>query len=589
LAFFIKKLYDINKIIKLYFMKKCIILAVILLSFAFGSFALAEQIDSYDVNININPDASINVSEKIQYDFGDLERHGIFRYIPIKYKARGGNFKLRISDISITDENGSPYNYEISYPGDNIQFKIGDADVTITGKHTYFINYTIKRAINYFADHDELYWNATGTEWPVEILKSSATITLPEKIQIDKLQETCSSGPYGSTSPCTDKTYHLANENTFSSNSITFSQESLNPNEGLTIVFGWPKGIVKQPTVAETTIETLKDNWIMFLPLLVIIWLFYHWYTRGRDPEGRKTIIAEFDAPDKLTPFELGTLMDEKADNKDISAELIYLATLGYLKITKEKGDYKFTKLKDESTLTNEFDKKLMAAIFEGKTEASLSDMEEVFYSNLNTLKTQIYQSLTDKSYFRARPDKVRLTYRIIGIVLICLGFAIIGIWGILGFVSFAISGILPLVFASFMPARTLKGVLAKEHTLGLKEYLVVAEKARLEFHNAPEKNPDLFEKLLPFAMALGVEKKWAKQFENIYNTRPDWYSDPNVSTFNSIALVDNLLSFRSEANSTFVSMPTGSSSGSTSWSGGSGFSGGFSGGGGGGGGGGSW
>ncbi|OGY41857.1 MAG: hypothetical protein A2Y82_05370 [Candidatus Buchananbacteria bacterium RBG_13_36_9] len=562
-------------------MRKYIIFWVILLSFAFGTLAFAEQIDSYDVDIKINPDASINVSEQIQYDFGDLERHGIFRYLPIKYKARGGNFKLRISDISITDETGSTYNYVVTYPGDRIQFKIGDADILITGKHTYVINYTIKRAINYFADHDELYWNVTGDEWPVPILKSSASIILPQEFPTSKLQATCYRGTYGSTALCTSQALDTMG--------VAFSQDLLNSNEGLTVVFGWPKGIVNQPTVVETFLETLKDNWIMFVPLLVLIWLFLHWYTRGRDPEGRKTIIAEFDAPDKLTPFEIGMLMDEKADNKDISAELIYLATLGYLKISKEKGDYKFIKLKDENDLTNEFDKKLMADIFGGKTEVDLSDMDEVFYKNLNELKTQIYQATTDKGYFRSRPDKVRLTYYTIAVVLAVIGFSIAGIWGWLGIVSFIISAVIVAIFASFMPARTLKGVLAKEHTLGLKEYLVVAEKARLEFHNAPEKNPELFEKLLPFAMALGVEKKWAKQFADIYNTKPDWYSDSGTSTFNAMSLINSLSSFRSEANSTFVSMPASSGRGSTSWSGGSGFSGGFSGGGGGGGGGGSW
>ena len=223
------------------------------------------------------------------------------------------------------------------------------------------------------------------------------------------------------------------------------------------------------------------------------------------------------------------------------------------------------------------------------KIEADLSDMEDVFYKNLSSLKTQIYQAVTDKGYFRTRPDKVRLTYQIIGVVLICFGFTIAGIWGFLGVISFIISGILPIIFSVYMPSRTLEGVLAKEHILGLKEYLTVAEKARLEFHNAPEKGPDLFEKLLPFAMALGVEKNWAKQFENIYNTKPAWYNDSSTSTFNSLSLVNNLRSFSSEANSTFVSIPASSSSGSSSWSGGSGFSGGSSGGGGGGGGGGSW
>jgi len=109
---------------------------------------------------------------------------------------------------------------------------------------------------------------------------------------------------------------------------------------------------------------------------------------------------------------------------------------------------------------------------------------------------------------------------------------------------------------------------------------LEVAEKDRINFHNAPEKNPELFEKLLPYAMVFGVEKRWSKQFDGIYNKRPDWYSDPSGRVFTALILTDSLNSFRTVASSTMASK---------AGSGGSGFSGGGVGGGFGGGGGGSW
>src|SRR4030042_6015119 len=117
-------------------MKK--ILLVLFFSFFLALPAFAqEKIDSFDVNIQVNQDATINVSEKIQYNFGVEERHGIYRDIPIKYNRDGNNFNLRISDISVTDEKDHPYNYEISYYGDNMDLKIGDADLLITGVKTY--------------------------------------------------------------------------------------------------------------------------------------------------------------------------------------------------------------------------------------------------------------------------------------------------------------------------------------------------------------------------------------------------------------------------------------------------------------------
>jgi uncharacterized membrane protein len=124
----------------------------------------------------------------------------------------------------------------------------------------------------------------------------------------------------------------------------------------------------------------------------------------------------------------------------------------------------------------------------------------------------------------------------------------------------------------------TSKGVMAREYILGLKMYLQVAEKDRLEFHNAPKNNPETFEKLLPYAIALGVEEEWAAQFKDLKLASPEWYSDQSQGNFNAAIFVSSLHNFSNSL------VPTSKSGGSSGFSGG-----GFSGGGGGGGGGGSW
>ena len=92
-----------------------------------------------------------------------------------------------------------------------------------------------------------------------------------------------------------------------------------------------------------------------------------------------------------------------------------------------------------------------------------------------------------------------------------------------------------------------------------------------------------MFERLLPFAVAFGVERIWAKRFESLNITQPNWYHSYSSSHFSSYMLVNSLnSSFRSI---TTAATPTRSSTGHSSGFGG----GGFSGGGGGGGGGGSW
>jgi len=112
------------------------------------------------------------------------------------------------------------------------------------------------------------------------------------------------------------------------------------------------------------------------------------------------------------------------------------------------------------------------------------------------------------------------------------------------------------------MPARTKKGVHAKEHILGLKRYLSVAEKERLKFHNAPEKNPTHFDHLLPYAMALGVEEDWADQFEDLHRKPPSWYDDGQGGVFNAIVFTRAINNFSSAANTNLTSKPSSASSG---------------------------
>jgi len=234
-----------------------------------------------------------------------------------------------------------------------------------------------------------------------------------------------------------------------------------------------------------------------------------------------------------------------------------------------------------ETTREKEFQKIIINGLFKeaaAKT-VKLSDLKNKFYKDLKEAKDKVYQSTAEKGYFTVNPNKIRGIFALIGVPIVMLGFFLGGFFGAIGTISLAVSGIVLVIFGYIIPARTKKGVEVKEHILGLKLYMSVAEARRLEFHNAPEKKPEVFEKLLPYAMALGVEKEWAKQFEGIYNAQPGWYSSPAGIAFNAAFFASSMSDFSKTANTAMASSPSG----------GSGFSGGGSGGGGGGGGGGSW
>ena len=550
-----------------------------------------EKIDSFDVNIQINQDATINVSEKIQYNFGAEERHGIYRDIPIKYSRNGNNFNLRISDISIIDEANQPYNFEVSYPGDNIDIKIGDADILVAGIKTYVINYKIRRAINYFDDHDELYWNVTGNGWDVPIYASSATILLPQKVSVSQLKASCYKGAYGDTTNCLNSSYLLDTVNKTLATGVKFEQGPLDIAHGLTVVFGWPIGLVHKPTAQENLQYFVEDNKGIFLFILIIIGCYIFWLFKGKDPTGRGTIIAEYEPPAGLSPAEVGTIYDEKTDKKEVSAEIINLAVKGCLKIKREvqgkyfkHPDYTLTKLKELDDSAPQHEKKLMAALFGSDTEVKLDDLHEDFYKDYQEITNNIYNLAASDGYFPKNPSKMRNGFWSLGLIATFLIYFFTGsLSTTAGMVSSGFAGIIVIIASRFMSKRTKKGVFAKEQILGLKLFLTVAEKDRIKFHNAPEKNPELFEKLLPYAMVLGVETQWAGQFADIYKQPPKWYStDEDLSTFNSLALISGMQNFSSQASTILYTAPASASSGSSGFGGGGGSGGGFGGGGGG-------
>ena len=544
----------------------------------------AESISIFNSAVTINQDSSINVLETIVYDFGETPHHGIYRDIPYHYQNQSGNYNLGIAVKSVTDENNNPYIYTVSKTSGNVEIKIGDPAYTIIGTHTYILNYTVKGAINYFSDHDELYWNTTGNDWQVPMAGIQQVVNLPQAVAMNDLKATCYAGVVGATTPCAGFNANTQGTQTY------FTQNNLAPGQELTIVVGFPKGLVHQPTLWEKILQAVKDNIILLLPIVVFIgmWLLRRKY--GSDAGKTSTIVAQYEAPADLTPTESGALLDESANNKDISAEIINLAVKGYLKITKLQSkvllfnvtDYQLDLLKPADDELSAFEKQVVQSLFGGLSIVKLSDLKNRFYRDIPTIQKLVLGTLTEKEYLKKNPSNTKGLFTFLGALVIFAGF-FLGKFGGYYILSMLVSGIIILTFSRLMSFRTAKGVEAKQYILGLKLYLSVAEKDRLKFTDAPDKTPERFEKLLPYAMVLGVEQDWAKQFEGIYNVPPRWYSDPMGGPFNSLVFAHSLHEFNNSAGTTMTSSPRGGAGSGSSGFGGGGFSGGGFGGGGGG------
>lgn len=578
--------------------KQAAVIVVVLLLFIFlllcivSSTASAWAIQDFTSEISIRKDSSLSVVEKIKVDFEAESSRGIYRDIPVKYQRGASNYNLRLKIFSVEDEFARAQQFKVTKEGRYLRIRIGSPDRYVQGVHTYYIFYEVKRAINYFDNHDELYWNVTGDEWEVPILKANAVVNFPERIIQEELAWESFTGPRGST---TSKA-HVYQE----AENIIFNVENLSSREGLTILLSFSKGHLDAPHPLLKSVWFLQDNGFFILPLVVFICMFVLWLARGKNPDIRRSLMVRYHPPAQITPSEAGTIVDERVDITDITAMAIDLAVRGYFKINQvastkllflSKKDYIFQLLKEDYPADpnlKKHERYFLMGIFEGgKKEVALSTLKNKFYLHIPTIKNSIYSELTRSGHFSAHPDKIRKGYLGVGLFLIFAGFFLARVFPRLDIVvSVPLSGVIIIAFSFVMPRLTLKGVNVLHELLGLREFLRRVEKDRLK--KLLQEEPLLFDKLLAYAMVMGVADEWAETFQDLYTTPPSWYeSSLGVGArFHALFFVAELGESLRMMGDTFTSSPprVSAASGKSGWGGG-----GFSGGGFGGGGGGKW
>jgi uncharacterized membrane protein len=557
------------------------------------AFAQYFTINKFHSDIMIDKDSSVIVKETIDVEFHE-SRHGIYREIPFKYRDDSGEvITTPIRVLSVKDEAEKPWKYQVKKIGPTLHIKIGDVKRYVDGHQTYVVTYEVENVVLFFNDHDELYWNVTGNYWKAPIKEASAAVSLTTPKKSKNLMVTGYEGAQGSREECGYETYGDLGK--------FFTKRNLNVGEGLTIAFGWDKGLVFPPSSWKKFMWAInpRENWVFLLTIFSFIYMVTLWYQKGRDPKVRESVTVMYEPPqyDKkpLTPAEVGTLIDEKLDPRDITSTIVGLAAKGYIKIeeTKKEGlifdskDYYLKKVKGPEENLTLFEKELMEDLFPAyQPGIFVSELKNKFYANLPALKKTLYEELVRKKYFLANPEKVRSSYIIAAFIVsvfLIVALMILGSdSGGKNFVAGLLTGIPVFAFGRVMPAKTRTGAKAHMDILGFQEFMNRAEKDKLE--RMGDKN--LFSKFLPYAIALDVADNWARAFEGIYQEPPDWYVSPGgFRTFTPYAFTHSFNSMTSSLGSAMYSAPRGSGSG-----GGGGFGGGGSSGGGfGGGGGGSW
>jgi len=556
-------------------------------------FGTDECVLNFDQRIEVRRNASLRVREDITVKSAGAQiKRGIYREFPTIYRWKGKRFRVKFRILKVLRD-GKPENWFIKKLQNGVRVYIGRKDRFLEpGTHTYRIVYETDRQIGFFKDHDELYWNVNGTGWELPMGEVVATVVLPGNIPADSLKYEAYTGFYGERG----RDYRVEVKDS----EVRFSTtRPLRAGENLTIVVGWPKGYVKEPSLLQRMIWFLTDNisilLLWLLTLGVLVYYLIAWARVGRDPP-KGTIIPLFHPPKGMSPAAVRYVLKMGYDDTCLTANLISLAVKGYLRIVQEDEDTYYLIGKEGNEKLTKDEAVLLAMRDHRIKRGEYSLFLKHVRNNLQLSLIKLWGHL-----FRLNRNYVALgwIFSVVGVVLALTPVGIDNVMAML-FEDFPFSLlylVLPLVilvilnvfFGHYMKAPTKEGRRIQDEIEGFRMFLTTAEKDRLQALFPKDSVPTIYERFLPYALALDVADTWASKFAKDLKAvgyEPAWYEGPYRGYLHRgmySRFVGSLSRSISESVAS-ASRPPGTSSGFSSSGGGGGYSGGGGGGGGGGG-----
>lgn len=498
--------------------------------------------EHYDVTLSIQSNGDLYVLERQQIRFTSGSFTFGFRDIPLA-KTDG------ITDVSVSepgvgayseDRNEQPYTFKTSREGGSLvinwYFPRTENEV-----RTYDLSYVVHGALRIHDSGDKLQWFPFPTDRAFGIQEASATVQLPPGASFQIIDSAGVAANWGQSPDGTSVTY--------------LASGPMSTSDYMEIGVEFTHGAVPDQSPSWQAAQDNQENYQLNVRPFVDLGLgllagvvglggpaliYFLWYTRGRDPKVGP--IPEYieEPPDDLPPGVLGTLLDEKADMRDVVATIIDLARKGVLSIeeTDRQGflglgspDFVFKRVDDGAQPYSSVERQVITGIFRGgRSEIELSDLRNRFYKQLPRIQKALYGEMVSRKFFRSNPDTTRKVWRGIGLAVI-FGGVFLG-----GFAAAALSsftslmpcligalvlvGIAMLIAGGAMPAKTVKGSEAAARWNAFKRYL-----SSIEQMADMEKVGELFERYLPYAIAFGIKETWINKFKAVPGTPvPGWY-----------------------------------------------------------------
>jgi Predicted membrane protein (DUF2207) C-terminal domain/Predicted membrane protein (DUF2207) N-terminal domain len=459
-----------------------------------------------------------------------------------------------VSILQVTTTEGRPLDYFARHGFTRLH-----VDIQTGGAREIRIVYAVRNAVNFRSDHDQLLWTA-GEGWRGETAKASLFVQVPpESYSHFKAQSYLSSQgllPMKPTEAGPDR--------------IWFETPGrVGANDRLLADVIFQKGALQQPPPGRRVLWFVGSNLILLLPLAtLLVMLGLRALKRLPAPE-TLTVVPRYEPPAEMTPAEVGVLLDDKLDPRDVTATLIDLAVRGYVRLERCKPDegnefegkdfaIRSLRPKEDWRQLALHERTLLFHTFYGGEWTKLSSLRLRFYPVVPLIKRDVLQLLRRKGMYWAEPDRAQSMRLTMLIIFLVAAFAI----QLSGAYSFASSWLLSLLaigtsaaivyyFGRTITSKTGRGIKTYHQVLGFQEFLNTVERDRWE--RLPS---EVFEKWIPFAMALGVERHWADNFQGISIGQPDWMEGFDEVIFDSAGLARTLEGFARETRSSLLVMP---------------------------------
>lgn len=569
------------------------LLLIVFLTPAQASFAdvndfTFESFDAkYELSVNQSADnrPEMIVTETLVALFPETDQNrGIRRDIPASsYGSKPGLVQI----ISVTDESGTPREFSQSNEAGFVSLAIKAADDSfVYGRQTYVIRYKQSWVIeNYQASSgfDEFYWDVNGTGWLQSFARVSATVKLDSKLESILVPEaaSCYQGLAGSTTRC-DQLQKTAD-------GFFFSADNLQPAENLTVAIAFNPNIVntRGPQVVGSV------AWLAFVALGVMVILVLLWAVYFRVFKITNQTKKSFIVPQYLPANHPGLLASGIIAGKTatiIQASIVELAVTGQIEIEPLPEVAKTFILRRTATATHPNELLKVMGLHKSGDEllvgskADSSRLEEMA-SSIQGLIAETKKRVDAEGYFLKR--RLRLPALVFAVSAVIFGLWLFaGIWlDAESEAGFALAPVLTFgpfaaIYWLLVTKRALssKGSEVTDYLKGLELYIKLAEAERLEFLQSPKGallKPSqvsgkevlkLYERVLPWAILLGLQKQWSKVLTDLYQK----YGATELSAGNAL-LISSYTQLSSALSSSLAVSSSGGSSGGGSSGGGSG------------------